>query len=145
MKMNKKILMGSMLVLTLLLLMPSIPAIQQNIVKDEFREKIESELFNDLDFKDIRELLNSGKLDGVKHPILGLLVIMWMYFRFLRCQIFTFSYDITIDDYWNIDIEIHNPIIFFRFIILFFNTKLVIHFFEVLSNMFGWNWNIPYY
>jgi len=33
--MNKKILIGSMLVLTLLLLMPSIPAIQLNTIKDK--------------------------------------------------------------------------------------------------------------
>ena len=140
--MNKKILIGSMLVFTMLLLMPSIPAIQQKIVKDEIKDKIVNELYNDLDFKDMRELLNSGKLDGVKHPILGLLVTMWMYFRLLRCQIFTFSYDIYID--YGYQFEILNPIIFFRLIILLFNTGLVIHFFEGLSNIFGWNWDIPY-
>ena len=137
--MEKKILMGSMLVLTFLLLMPSIPAIQYKVVKDE----ILSEVTEDLDLREIRDLIETGKLDRVKHPILGLLVTMWMYFRLIRGQIFAdISYDITYDYDWNF--EIYHPILFFRLIILLFNTGLVIHFFEGLSNMFGWNWNIPY-
>jgi hypothetical protein len=134
--MNKKILLGSLLVLILLFVMPSIPAIQQNVIKDELVSKIPE----DLDFTKIKELLESGKLDRVKHPILGILVTMWIYFRFLRYRILSFSYDEIYDRI--IWIEINNPIIFLRLVILLFNTLLVFCFFEGLSDKFGWNWNI---
>ena len=39
--MNKKPLLGSLLVLTLLLLMPTIPAIQHKVVKDEVLSEIQ--------------------------------------------------------------------------------------------------------
>jgi len=64
--MNKKILIGSMLVLTLLLLMPSISAIQNNIIteniKQEWQDKIETIKLDEL--KDI------DLLDRIMHPLL---------------------------------------------------------------------------
>ena len=53
--MKKKILIGSLLVLTLLLLMPSIPAIQQKIIEDEAYNDIVERL-EDFNFKDLNEL-----------------------------------------------------------------------------------------
>lgn len=64
-------------------------------------------------------------MDRVKHPILGLLVTMWMYFRLLRCQIIgNISYDINYD--YDFSFEIHHPILFLRLLILLINTGLVI-------------------
>ena len=42
--MRKKTLIGSMLVLTLLLLMPSIPAIQTNVIKEDIKQDIQEKL-----------------------------------------------------------------------------------------------------
>ena len=187
--MRKKLLLGSLLVLTLILLMPSIPAVQQKSieegVKQDLQEKLETITLDDLkiingddrikhpilyiivmltiylryikmyriafrwtiipdflniimDFLNIDgyyfklllflfyllrfELLESGKLDRVKHPILGLIVTMWMYFRLTRCQIFAdTSYDITYE--YDYDFEIHHPILFLRLLILFSSSE----------------------
>jgi hypothetical protein len=74
--MEKKILIGSIVAVTILLLIPTIPAIQHNIVKEDNKDKILSELSEDLDFKDIKELVDSGRLDRVKHPLLYFFVIL---------------------------------------------------------------------
>jgi len=52
--MKKKILIGSLLVLTLLLLMPSIPAIQQKTIEDKAYSDL-VEKFEDFDLEDLRE------------------------------------------------------------------------------------------
>ena len=80
--MEKRILLGSIIAVVMLLLMPSIPAIQQKIVKDEIKDKILSEIPEQIDFKDIKELINTGKLDRIKHPFL--LAIVW-FIAFLYC------------------------------------------------------------
>ena len=76
--MKKKILIGTMLVLAILLLMPSIPAIQQKTIEDKAYDDL-VEKIEEIDFKDtkvIRKLLN-GFWD--EHPILGfLLFIAWI-------------------------------------------------------------------
>ncbi|UCD14251.1 MAG: hypothetical protein JSW60_02225 [Thermoplasmatales archaeon] len=62
--MNKKILIGSMLVVILLLLMPSIPAIQLKTIEDKLDTR-KSELLTklrDLDIEKIRELLNEKQI-----------------------------------------------------------------------------------
>ena len=56
--MDKKIIIGSMLVLTLLLLMPSIPAIQLNTIKDKVYSDYSGEL-NQQDVEELKELLAS--------------------------------------------------------------------------------------
>ena len=136
--MKKKILIGSIIAVALLLLMPSIPAIHNNAIKDE----IISELPEDFNLKNIRELLESWKLDRVKHPILMLLVTIWMYFRLIRGQILAdISYDITYE--YDYNFEIYHPVLFLRLLILLINTGLVVCSFQGLSDLLGWNWNIP--
>ena len=58
--MKKKILIGSMLVLTLLLLTPSIPAIQQKAIEEGFKQDIQEKLdeINLEEIKDIRSLID---------------------------------------------------------------------------------------
>ena len=54
--MNKKILIGSIIAVAILLLMPSIPAIQTNLVKD----KALSEITKDLDLEEFRvDIINA--------------------------------------------------------------------------------------
>jgi len=138
--MNKKILIGSILVLTLLLLMPSIPAIQQNIVKDEIKEKILSEIPEDLDFKDIKELMDSGKLNRLKHPLLYLIIIATLISRITRIIVLA---ELSFDGYFP-DFHIKKPVLFLRVFILDISTFIWATFWQELSDYYGWNWNIPY-
>lgn len=77
--MRKKILLGSMLILTLLLLMPSIPAVQLNTIKDKaFSDLVEAKNFDEL-FASIREKLadiNTGDDIGILGP--GGAFILWL-------------------------------------------------------------------
>jgi hypothetical protein len=83
--MKKKIIIGSMLVLTLLLLMPSIPALQKNAI-DVRLDTRESELltkFQDLDGEKIKDLLNKKPLDGLQFLLLPLIFFIY-FFRIYR-------------------------------------------------------------
>jgi len=78
--MNKKILIGSLLVLTLLLLMPSIPAIQQKTIEDKmYRDLVEKIDTNDMN---ILKELDLGKLPD--HPFLNFLILIPVFLRYPR-------------------------------------------------------------
>ena len=123
--MNKKLLLGSISVLTLLLLMPSIPAVQNNVVKDE----MSSHIPENLDFEDIKKL---EMIELMKHPILYLIVRGIFVFRLSRASIlFEWSTDV---DYSGLVVT--HPIIFLRSIWLA-ETGAFVYFY--LEAMFGWN------
>ena len=90
--MDKRILLGSMLVLVMLLLMPSIPALQQNSInegfKQNFQEKPDSITLDDL--KDF-ELY-----DGIKHPLLFIFAMSLRYILAIRVIILS----IISSNYW---------------------------------------------
>ena len=65
--MKKKILIGSLLVLTLLLLMPSIPAIQQKTIEDKAYSDL-VEKFGDVD-ADFIELLKDVDLEDLQEKV----------------------------------------------------------------------------
>ena len=85
--MGKKIIIGSMLVLTLLLLMPSIPAIQQKSVEEgiqqDIREKLDTINLDDYNFKNTKEIKNG---DDFKYPLLAYLAGVIFYIRIIRCM-----------------------------------------------------------
>jgi len=92
--MKKKLIFGSMLVLTLLLLMPTIPAIQQNLVKNEkIVESLESNL---------------------KFPILNGIIYFLLIWRFIRAIILHSVSSNGTDDGGRgpPDIDILHPILF---------------------------------
>jgi len=123
--MNKKLLLGSISVLTLLLLMPSIPAVQNNVVKDE----MSSHIPENLDFEDIKKL---EMIELMKHPILYLIVRGIFVFRLSRESIlFEWSTDV---DYSGLVVT--HPIIFLRSIWLAETGAFVYYYLEA---MFGWN------
>ncbi len=129
--MKKKILIGSMLVLTLLLLMPSIPAIQQKTIEDKaYSDFVEK--FEDVDLEYIKVL------EGEKYPILYMMVITLLTFRlaqiynnFIIGMILLYSgfyfalIPILIREYW-LDI----------------NLVVFATFWQNLSDTFGWNWDL---
>ena len=81
--MGKRILIGSLLVLTLLLLMPSIPAVQQRSIEDsiETRENILLERLKDINVEKVNNLLNKGLPEP---KLLTLLIIIIGDFRWFR-------------------------------------------------------------
>jgi len=77
--MKKKILIGSMLVLTLLLLMPSIPAIQQKTIEDREYSDL-GERLDDFNFKELFIKKSRGFIPIILTFLIG--TIYW--FRALR-------------------------------------------------------------
>jgi len=69
--MNKKILIGSMLVLTLLLLMPSLPAIQYNTIN----ENIYEEQYR----ANVKEIFEERKSGSWKYFFLLILLLVFDY------------------------------------------------------------------
>lgn len=124
--MNKKILIGSILVLTLLLLMPSIPAIQQKTIED----RAYNDLIEQLNFKDVKEL---KMIELIKHPILFVLVRGIFMFRIIRAGIL-----LEISTEYNPHsgrIEFVHPLLFLRCIWLMETSTLI---YCYLEDVFGW-------
>ena len=131
--MKKKIFIGSVLVLVMFLIMPSIPAIQQKTIED----RASNDFVDQLDFKDVKELVDSGKLDRVKHPLLYFFVILVAGFRWWRCIIL---FEIAIEQGWLWTFEVKYPILFLRFMWLGGRLEFWDLFWNNLSDTFGWNW-----
>jgi len=139
--MKKKILIGSMLVLVLILLMPSIPAIQTNAVqegiKQDLQEKLESITLDDL--KDIEGL------DDLKHSLLYRFVDFIFKFRIIRGLIY---YILVFENFLYFDViygvEIIYPILALISLLRFywlFETALIWHdLWFIIADIGGWNW-----
>jgi hypothetical protein len=132
--MRKKLVFGSVLILILFLSMPSISAIQNKVYRDESIRK----LIEKISYEDIRELLESYKLDRVKHPLLYFFIIFSLYSRIIRIEMLAeYSYDGTNWPYY----EIKNPVLYLRLLILYTITMSWILFWKNISEDFEWNWN----
>jgi len=127
--MNKKILIGSMLVLTLLLLMPTIPAIQQNIVKDDIKEKNDILIAKNSSY-DIEKLLETPK----DFPLLYLFVVGVLQFQMARVD-FLMKYAV---DFFNR--EIKHPLLLLRAYMILEAYDMWWNFWNALSTKLGWNW-----
>ena len=128
--MDKKILIGSMLVLTLLLLMPSIPAIQQKSIEEGIKQDIQEKL-EKFNFEDIKEM---KELKWIRHPILYILYLLQFYFRMWRLDNLELIWDVMgFDDKY----------LLIRKIMLFSTTIAIVLFWFSISEKLGWNWNLP--
>ena len=123
--MKKKILIGSLLVLTLLLLMPSIPAVQQKTIEDK--------AMNDLEDK-----LETITFDGVRHPLLRQFIQVSIWFK---VYLGNFLWYLGTDYYGNpVDpflCDLANLIVG-RAIICFYRW-------QDISDTMGWNWDLEFY
>jgi hypothetical protein len=128
-RMRKKLVFGIILVLALLLLMPSIPAIQQKIIEDEIKDKLLSELPEQLDFKDIKELIDFPP-DDVKHPFLFIIVYI-----IFAIQLFHWGY-LFLRIIYNPD----NQLLLFRYQLNTIILGIYTYFWVYISNLLGWNW-----
>ena len=129
--MNKKILIGSMLVLTLLLLMPSIPAIQQKTITDDtYHNTLEK-----IDFIDIKNIRESNL---IKHSILYEIVIFLAKIRLLHLVIL---WEIAVDviDYPPY-FEAKMPLLFFYCVWILNTLEYWCAFWNHKSDTFGWDW-----
>jgi len=131
--MNKKILIGRMLVLTLLILMPTIPAIQQNTLKDGVKDRAYNDLVEQLNLKDIREIKELGR---IRHPFLYLIVCAILVSRLERGW---FYYETSID--WDSHYQdVIHPLLYFRGMMLMFSAVYWGEFWTIISNIMRWNW-----
>jgi hypothetical protein len=129
--MKKKTLIGSIFVLTLLLLMPSIPAIHQKMVKDEML----SEISDDLDLKKITEF---KALMKIKYPILNKLVNAHIMFLMYRTGLMI-SIHLALNQK-----GIIGELAYYRFQILLYRTVCYYLICMILSDELGWNWELPF-
>jgi hypothetical protein len=130
--MEKKTIIGSIIAVAILLLMPTITAIQQNTII----EYTHNDLINQVDTKDIK------KLDRIKHLLLYNLVCFLTTLRYQHLEIL---FDITVVIIPNGDIplvEVKYPILGLRCIWLGITLELWCLFWNNLSNAYGWNWDI---
>jgi len=133
--MKKKILIGSMLVLTLLLLMPSIPAIQQKSIEEGFKQELQEKL----ETITLDELMDIKDLEGIRHPILYTIVIFLLSFRYACClKLGDISFE---SDYWG-GVKIKRPLLFFRALWLVLTIEIWCLFWNSISDKLGWDWNI---
>jgi hypothetical protein len=133
--MKKKILIGSILVLTLLLLLPSIQAIQHTVVKD----KIVNEIPEELHLEKRKTLTEFGPLDRIKHPLLYLFIIFISLPRILRIEVFG---ELSYSGDWPFHITVENKLLFLRYVMLLFTTAFWFYMWNTVSIVLGWNWNI---
>ena len=129
--MRKKILIGSIIAVLLLLLMPSIPAIQQKSVEEGIKQEIQEKL-DIIDFKDIKGIKILD--DDVKHLFLFFIVVFIFAFRW---DISYFLYVISTDFYGNI----LNPVIYERAVRLRDRALLIYDCWQKVSDILGWNWD----
>ena len=136
--MNKKILIGSIIAVVILLLMPSIPAIQQKTIeegiKQDIQEKLDSLIINY--FKGIKELI------GDRHPILFAICLIMAFmtnFRITRSGILFFYSTIYVDGGWNPGYyEIIHPLTFIQSLWLFLTGAICSEIAYLLNEIYGW-------
>ncbi len=141
--MKTKILIGSILVLTLLLLMPSIPAIQQKTIEDRTYDDIVEKL-DEINLEDLAEIKD---LDLKRPPLLYLFVISILFIQVIRGEFF-FNIMLECMEAGELPGTFHitHPILWvistIRAAWFFGFCMQWVIFWDSISESFGWNWNI---
>ena len=147
--MSTKIIIGSILVIVLFLLMPSIPAIQTNIIKEDIKQDIQERL----DEITIEDLMDIEELEWIRHPILYAIVLLLFNLQGLRfvfwfIMAFVVFADVVEGPQGIPHFEPTHPILcyicFVRAALLLLAGWTWADFLNDTSDMFGWNWDIPY-
>ena len=129
--MGKKIIIATMLVLTLLLLMPSIPAVQQKSIEEGIKQNIQERL-DEINLNDLKDM----KGFFLKHPIVYILALICQ-FRALRglfLAVVSTSYD-----YYE-GYEIIHPLVCIRGIWLLGTGLGFYYIVYTFVNIMGWEW-----
>jgi len=133
--MKKKILIGSLLVLTLLLLMPSIPAIQTKTIQEGRYQELHDKLVT-IPLDD-----SNGKIvfDGILFPNLYEFVL---YIQHERWVIFKIFYDFSTEPDIFGDRVIY-PLFYLWSCVLSFRFWIWSDFWRIISERLGLGWEIP--
>jgi hypothetical protein len=129
--MKKKTLIGSIFVLTLLLLMPSVSAFQQNIISEDTY----NDVVDHLDNEDFKEIINIKLL---RYPTLYKIIISLAKIRFLRLSII-WEFAVKDLDYPPY-IMPKMPLLFFYCVWLISTLNHWCDFWNYMSDTFGWDW-----
>lgn len=128
--MNKKIPLGSIIAVLLLLLMPIIPATHLNAIENEIQQESEELTFTD--FIDI-ELPD-------KFPLLFVLVVTLGLFKAYRAEIlFGISTEL---GYYPRDWRIVHPLIFIKGVILILRANLWMGGWDLIADTLEWDWDL---
>jgi len=125
--MGKRIIIGSMLVLVMLLLMPSIPAIQQKTIKDKS--------MSEFDINNLKE--NKIKVERIKHFLLYYI----LFYRLQKIWARSMVWQSLGRNMWTG--EILSPIIYQWGLLVEYSAQIRNDFWQQLSNKLGWNWDMP--
>jgi hypothetical protein len=131
--MNKKIIIGSILVVTILLLMPSIPAIQNKTIEGKV---FDNYIQNNYEMK-MKELEEKTKNGFWEHPLFYLLAETTK-FRTLRGLSMMFFSGFEIYPYGEDNIE--HPILFLRGMWLYLTGLMFVGIIQIIADSMGWGW-----
>ena len=127
----------------MLLLMPSIPAIQQKSIEEGIKQDIQEKL----ETINLENLKDFEVLEGIRHPILYFIVMFILYNRIRRGS---FLMDISSDYNFDDDLPggspftIYYPILFAWAIMIGCSILGIVFFWQDVSNKLGWNWQLSY-
>jgi len=131
--MRKKIFMGCIIVVTILILMPIVPAVHINSNENETK----------IEYKKASPLSTGIEFDlPDKFPLLYYIVLAIGYFRIYRCNLF---WDIAIEEgYWPGEIYIKHPLLLIRSLIIGSRAHRWIEGWGIISNILGLDWDLDF-
>jgi len=118
---NKKLLLGSIIAVTILILIPSTSAIQLDTSQLDFEE-------------------NAQLNDDIKFPKLYDLISFWLNIRFFRFIVLMMISGYYVNSEY--EVEVLYPILFLRALWIIYTTVYLSEFIQILSDRFGWNWRM---
>ena len=133
---RKKIIIGSTFVLLLILLMPSIPAVQQKSVEEGIKQEMQEKL-DAISFDDLEEIED---FPFIKRPMLFGLVLLrgeFLHYRGALLYILSITWDYS---GWMPQEVIVFPLIHARANFLMYRSMEWYDFWFALSKERGWNW-----
>jgi hypothetical protein len=128
--MHTKIVIGKVVIASILLVMPSIPALQNTMP-------------NTIPYNEVCTVPESvlpltNHTAYYAHPLLYAMVIILAKFRWERCLVLAqISFNVT---EWPFDIDVYYPLLFLRCIWLLNTFGIWCIFWSQVSDTLGWNW-----
>ena len=130
--MNKKIFIGSIIAVVMLVLVPIVPAVQLNTIENEIKTEYEELPLSDVVDFDLPD----------KFPLLYYLVLAIGYFRLYR---FYILWDIAIEEGdWPSEIYIKHPLLLLRSFIIVRKANRWIEGWGIISDILGLGWELDF-
>jgi hypothetical protein len=132
--MDKKPLIGVSVLAVVLLVLPTIPAIELKIVQGTIGNTIQSQKENILS-KQVKSHIKKGEV--LKHRFLLYFVSLIAWFRLARWNLL---YSISVYEARPDQYVVRFPLLFLRSEMLYITTMLRIGFWYYIAYILGWNW-----